>query len=159
MGDFTHLDEKNRPKMVDVTSKDPTLREAVATGKALMETSTVQAIESGDVSKGNVYATAKIAGIMAAKKTSDIIPLCHPLELTGIDIDFSSDVNKGEIIITARARTFNRTGVEMEAMTAVSVAALTLYDMCKSADRTITVSDIKLLEKSGGRSGTFVRNE
>ncbi len=159
MGDFTHLDEKNRPKMVDVTSKDPTVREAVASGKALMEPSTVQAIESGDVSKGNVYATAKIAGIMAAKKTSDIIPLCHPLDLTFIDIDFSSDVDKGEIIITARARTFNRTGVEMEAMTAVSVAALTLYDMCKSADRTITVSDIKLLEKSGGRSGTFVRNE
>jgi len=145
--------------MVDVTSKDPTLREAVASGRALMNPATVEAIESGDVSKGNVYATAKIAGIMAAKKTSDMIPLCHPLELTGIDIDFSSDIEKGEILITARARTFNRTGVEMEAMTAVSVAALTIYDMCKSADRTIVLSDIKLLEKSGGRSGMFVRKE
>ncbi|MBW2649037.1 MAG: cyclic pyranopterin monophosphate synthase MoaC [Deltaproteobacteria bacterium] len=129
--EFTHLDENNRPKMVDVTAKKPTLRDA----------------------------TAKIAGIMAAKKTSDIIPMCHPLGLTGIDIDFSSNIEKGEIAINARVRTFNRTGVEMEAMTAVSVAALTIYDMCKSADRAIVLSDIKLLEKSGGKSGTFVREE
>ncbi|MBN2538770.1 MAG: cyclic pyranopterin monophosphate synthase MoaC [Deltaproteobacteria bacterium] len=156
---FTHLDEKNRPKMVDVTAKEPTLREAVAGGTVLMKPDTVRAIESGGVSKGNVYATAKIAGIMAAKKTSDIIPMCHPLELTGIDIDFSSNIEKGEITITAKARTFNRTGVEMEAMTAVSVAALTIYDMCKSADRAIVLSDIKLLKKSGGKSGTFVREE
>jgi len=156
---FTHLDENNRPKMVDVTAKEPTMREAVAGGRVLMKPDTVRAIESGDVSKGNVYATAKIAGIMAAKKTSDIIPMCHPLELTGIDIDFSSNIEKGEIAINARARTFNRTGVEMEAMTAVSVAALTIYDMCKSADRAIVLSDIKLLEKSGGKSGTFVREE
>ena len=154
---FTHLDENNRPKMVDVTAKEPTMREAVAGGRVLMRSDTVKAIESGGVSKGNVYATAKIAGIMAAKKTSDIIPMCHPLELTGIDIDFSSNIEKGEIAINARARTFNRTGVEMEAMTAVSVAALTIYDMCKSADRAIVLSDIKLLEKSGGKSGTFVR--
>lgn len=157
--DFTHLDENNRPKMVDVTAKEPTLREAVAGGRVLMRPDTVKAIESGGVSKGNVYATAKIAGIMAAKKTSDIIPMCHPLELTGIDIDFSSNIEKGEIAINARVRTFNRTGVEMEAMTAVSVAALTIYDMCKSADRAIVLSDIKLLEKSGGKSGTFVREE
>ncbi|MBW2651019.1 MAG: cyclic pyranopterin monophosphate synthase MoaC [Deltaproteobacteria bacterium] len=156
---FTHLDENNRPKMVDVTAKEPTLREAVAGGRVLMRPDTVRAIESGGVSKGNVYATAKIAGIMAAKKTSDIIPMCHPLELTGIDIDFSSNIEKGEIAINARARTFNRTGVEMEAMTAVSVAALTIYDMCKSADRAIVLSDIKLLKKSGGKSGTFVREE
>ena len=157
--DFTHLDENNRPKMVDVTAKEPTLREAVAGGRVLMRPDTVKAIESGGVSKGNVYATAKIAGIMAAKKTSDIIPMCHPLELTGIDIDFSSNIETGEIAINARGRTFNRTGVEMEAMTAVSVAALTIYDMCKSADRAIVLSDIKLLEKSGGKSGTFVREE
>ncbi|MBW2545389.1 MAG: cyclic pyranopterin monophosphate synthase MoaC [Deltaproteobacteria bacterium] len=156
---FTHLDENNRPKMVDVTAKEPTLREAVAGGRVLMRPDTVRAIESGGVSKGNVYATAKIAGIMAAKKTSDIIPMCHPLELTGIDIDFSSNIEKGEIAINARARTFNRTGVEMEAMTAVSVAALTIYDMCKSADRAIVLFDIKLLKKSGGKSGTFVREE
>ncbi|MCK4534437.1 MAG: cyclic pyranopterin monophosphate synthase MoaC [Syntrophobacterales bacterium] len=157
--EFTHLDENNRPKMVDVTAKDLTLREAVASGRALMRPDTVRAVESGGVSKGNVYTTAKIAGIMAAKKTSDIIPMCHPLELTGIDIDFSSDIEKGEITITARVRTFNRTGVEMEAMTAVSVAALTIYDMCKSADRAIVLSDIKLLKKSGGKSGTFARKD
>ncbi|MBW2557230.1 MAG: cyclic pyranopterin monophosphate synthase MoaC [Deltaproteobacteria bacterium] len=157
--EFTHLDENNRPKMVDVTAKEPTLREAVASGRVLMRPDTVRAIESGGVSKGNVYATAKIAGIMAAKKTSDIIPMCHPLELTGIDIDFSSNIEKGEITINASAKTFHRTGVEMEAMTAVSVAALTIYDMCKSADRAIVLSDIKLLKKSGGKSGTFVREE
>ncbi|MCD6487153.1 MAG: cyclic pyranopterin monophosphate synthase MoaC [Syntrophobacterales bacterium] len=157
--EFTHLDENNRPKMVDVTAKDLTLREAVASGRALMRPDTVRAVKSGGVSKGNVYTTAKIAGIMAAKKTSDIIPMCHPLELTGIDIDFSSDIEKGEITITARVRTFNRTGVEMEAITAVSVAALTIYDMCKSADRAIVLSDIKLLKKSGGKSGVFARKE
>ncbi|MBW2650401.1 MAG: cyclic pyranopterin monophosphate synthase MoaC [Deltaproteobacteria bacterium] len=157
--EFTHLDENNRPKMVDVTAKGPTLREAVASGMVLMRSDTVRAVESGGVSKGNVYTTAKIAGIMAAKKTSDIIPMCHPLELTGIDIDFSSDIEKGEITINARVRTFSRTGVEMEAMTAVSVAALTIYDMCKSADRAIVLSDIKLLKKSGGKSGAFVRKE
>lgn len=156
---FSHLDENYRPKMVDVTAKKPTLREAIASGRVLMRPETVKAIESGGVSKGNVYATAKIAGIMAAKKTSDIIPMCHPLELTGIEIDFSSNIEKGEITVNSRARTFNRTGVEMEAMTAVSVAALTIYDMCKSADRAIVLSDIKLLEKSGGKSGTFVREE
>ncbi|HOO91739.1 MAG TPA: cyclic pyranopterin monophosphate synthase MoaC [Syntrophales bacterium] len=156
---FTHLDANNRPKMVDVTAKEPTLREAVACGMVLMKSDTVQAIESGGVSKGNVYATAKIAGIMAAKKTSDMIPMCHPLELTGIDIDFSSNIEKGEITITAKTTAFHRTGVEMEAMAAVSVAALTIYDMCKSADRAIVLSDIKLLKKSGGKSGTFVREE
>ena len=157
--EFTHLDENSRPKMVDVTAKEPTLREAVASGMVLMRSDTVRVVESGGVSKGNVYTTAKIAGIMAAKKTSDIIPMCHPLEITGIDIDFSSDIEKGEITINARVRTFSRTGVEMEAMTAVSVAALTIYDMCKSADRAIVLSDIKLLKKSGGKSGAFVRKE
>jgi len=157
--EFTHLDENSRPKMVDVTAKEPTLREAVASGMVLMRSDTVRAVESGGVSKGNVYTTAKIAGIMAAKKTSDIIPMCHPLEITGIDIDFSSDIEKGEITINARVRTFSRTGVEIEAMTAVSVAALTIYDMCKSADRAIVLSDIKLLKKSGGKSGSFVRKE
>jgi len=157
--EFTHLDEKNRPRMVDVTGKKRSLREAVAGGRVLMKPDTVKAIESGGVAKGNVYATAQIAGIMAAKKTGDMIPMCHPLSLTGIDIDFSSDQEKGEIAITARVKTLDRTGVEMEAMTAVSVAALTIYDMCKSADREIVLSDIRLLNKSGGKSGTFVRKE
>ena len=156
---FTHLDEQDRPRMVDVTDKESSLREAVADGRVLMRSDTVKAIESGGVAKGNVYATAKIAGIMAAKKTSDLIPMCHPLALTGIDIDFSSDSKKGEIAITAHVKTLDRTGVEMEAMTAVSVAALTIYDMCKSADREIVLSDIRLLKKSGGKSGTFARKE
>jgi len=156
---FTHLDEHDRPRMVDVTAKESSLREAVAGGRVLMRSDTVKAIESGGVAKGNVYATAKIAGIMAAKKTSALIPMCHPLALTGIDIDFSSDPEKGEIAVTAHVKTLDRTGVEMEAMTAVSVAALTVYDMCKSADREITLSDIRLLKKSGGKSGTFVREE
>lgn len=157
--DFSHLDEKSRPRMVDVTGKESTLREAVVGGRVMMRPETVRAIESGGGTKGNVYATAKIAGIMAAKQTSGLIPMCHPLELTGIDMDFSSDPEKGEISITARVKTRGRTGVEMEAMTAVSVAALTIYDMCKSADREIVLSDIRLLRKSGGKSGTFVRNE
>lgn len=157
--EFTHLDEQDRPRMVDITAKEPSLREAVASGKVLMRSDTVRAVESGGITKGNVYATAKIAGIMAAKKTSDLIPMCHPLGLTGIDIDFSGDPEKGEVTITARVKTRDRTGVEMEAMTAVGVAALTIYDMCKSADREIVLSDIRLLEKSGGKSGTFVRNE
>ena len=157
--EFSHLDEKNRPQMVDVSGKASSLREAVAGGRVVMRPDTVEAIESGGILKGNVYATAKIAGIMAAKQTSGIIPMCHPLELTGIDVDFSSDPGKGEITITARVKTLGRTGVEMEALTAVSVAALTIYDMCKSADREIRLSDIRLLQKSGGKSGTFVRKE
>jgi len=157
--EFTHLDEHDRPRMVDVTAKEPSPREAVASGRVSMRPDTVRAIESGGVAKGNVYDTAKIAGIMAAKKTSDLIPMCHPLGLTAIDIDFLSDIEKGEITVTARVKTRDRTGVEMEAMTAVCVAALTIYDMCKSADREIVLSDIRLLKKTGGKSGTFERKE
>ncbi len=145
--------------MVDVSGKESTLREAVAQGKVLMNPNTVTAIEQGEMSKGDVFGVARIAGIMAAKKTSDIIPMCHPLELTGINIEFSSNIEKGEITIKANVKTVGKTGVEMEAMTAVSAAALAIYDMCKSADRGIILSDIKLLIKSGGKSGTFVRKE
>jgi cyclic pyranopterin phosphate synthase len=159
MTDFTHLDEKGRAKMVDVTAKESTVREAVAQGKVLMDPNTVTAIEQGEMPKGDVFSVARIAGIMAAKKTSDIVPMCHPLELTGINIDFSSSIEKGEITIKASVKTVGKTGVEMEAMTAVSAAALAIYDMCKSADRGIILSDIKLLTKSGGKSGTFVRKE
>jgi len=158
MTKFTHLDEKNKSRMVDVTAKEPTLREAVAEGKVLMRPATVRAIESGGFQKGDVFGVAKIAGIMNAKRTSDIIPMCHPLALTGIDMHFSSDSERGEITIQARVKTYSRTGVEMEALTAVSAAALTVYDMCKSADKEMVLSDIKLLEKRGGKSGTFVRN-
>ena len=154
---FTHLDEKGRAKMVDVTAKKSTVREAVAQGKVLMNPNTLTAIEQGEMPKGDVFGVARIAGIMAAKKTSDIIPMCHPLELTGINVDFSSNIEKGEITIKANVKTVGKTGVEMEAMTAVSAAALAIYDMCKSADRGIILSDIKLITKSGGKSGTFVR--
>ena len=143
--------------MVDVSAKESTLREAVAQGKVLMNPNTVTAIDHGKMQKGDVFGVARIAGIMAAKKTSDIIPMCHPLELTEINIDFSSDIEKGEITIEARVKTVGKTGVEMEAMTAVSAAALAIYDMCKSADRGIILSDIKLMTKHGGKSGTFVR--
>ena len=159
MIEFTHLDEKGRSKMVDVTAKEPTLREAVARGKVLMNPNTVMAIEQGEVPKGDVFGVARVAGIMAAKKTSDIIPMCHPLELTGIGVNFSSNAEKGEITIEASVKTVGRTGVEMEAMTAVSAAALAIYDMCKSADREIILSDIKLMTKRGGKSGTFIRKK
>ena len=159
MAKFTHLDEKNKSRMVDVTQKEPSLREALACGKVLMKEETIEAIEANNVAKGDVFGVAKIAGIMAAKKTSGIIPMCHPLELTGIDIEFSTDRTRGEVTIEVEVRTFGRTGVEMEAMTAVSAAALTIYDMCKSADREMILTDIKLLKKSGGRSGLFERRE
>jgi len=159
MAKFTHLDEKNKSRMIDITAKEPTLREAHARGKVLLRPDTVKDIEEDGMAKGDVFGVAKIAGIMNAKKTSDIIPMCHPLELTGIDIRFSSDSSSGEIIIESRVKTFGRTGVEMEALIAVSAAALTIYDMCKSADKEIVISDIKLLEKRGGKSGIFVRSE
>ena len=159
MNKFTHLDEKGKSTMVDVTSKEPTLREAVAQGKVLMNPGTLMIIDQGGMAKGDVFGVARIAGIMAAKKTSDIIPMCHPLELTGIGIDFSSNAERGEITIEANVKTIGKTGVEMEAMTAVSAAALTIYDMCKSADREIILSDIKLITKRGGKSGTFIRQK
>jgi len=144
--------------MVDVTAKKASLREAIAQGKVLMSRDTLSLIEEGEMPKGDVFGVAKIAGILAAKKTSEMIPMCHPLELTGIDITFLSNADLGEIIIEARVKNVGRTGVEMEAMTAVSVAALTIYDMCKSADKKIVLTDIKLISKHGGKSGSFVRD-
>jgi len=158
MAEFSHLDEKGKAKMVDVTAKDVSTREAIAHGKVLMHKNTLSLIERGKIPKGDVYAVAKIAGIMAAKKTSDMIPMCHPLELTGVDIKFTANEALGEITIHATVRNVGRTGVEMEAMTAVSVAALTIYDMCKSADKNIILTDIKLLSKRGGKSGAFMRD-
>jgi cyclic pyranopterin phosphate synthase len=154
---ISHLDEKGKARMVDVTGKASTVRTAVARGKVLMHPETVDMIESEGIAKGNVLGVAKIAGIMAAKRTSDLIPMCHPLELTGIDMQFTINRDRGEITIEAKVSTVGRTGVEMEAMTAVSVAALTIYDMCKSADKWMILSDIKLMTKQGGKSGTLVR--
>jgi cyclic pyranopterin phosphate synthase len=144
--------------MVDVTAKAPTQRTAVARGAIRMRPETVALIQQGGIPKGDVFAAARIAAIMAAKKTGELIPLCHPLELTGIDILFTSDA-AGEVAIEARVTTVGRTGVEMEAMTAVGVAALTIYDMCKAADREMVITDIRLMSKQGGKSGVFVRRE
>ncbi|MBU2053732.1 MAG: cyclic pyranopterin monophosphate synthase MoaC [Proteobacteria bacterium] len=157
MKELSHLDEKGQARMVDVTAKAPTHRQAVARGMVRMRPETVALIEGGGVPKGDVFAAARIAGIMAAKKTGELIPMCHPLELTGIEILFTSDPAQGEVAIEAQVRTVGRTGVEMEAMTAVAVAALTIYDMCKSVDREIILADIRLMSKQGGKSGAFVR--
>ncbi len=143
--------------MVDVTGKNETRREAKACGKVLMSPATVRAIGEGAVKKGDVFAVAKIAGIMAAKKTGETIPLCHPLQLTDVDVILSADPDRGEVLIESTVKCFGRTGVEMEALTAVSAAALAVYDMCKSADKDMVISDIKLMEKTGGKSGAYRR--
>jgi cyclic pyranopterin monophosphate synthase len=158
MSSFTHLDDQGRVRMVDVTDKKPTVRVAVAQGLVSMKPETFQLIRDQKVKKGNVLETARIAGIMAAKKTSELIPMCHPLHLTHVQLDFDPDEAHHRIRIEAAVRTIDQTGVEMEALTAVSVAALTLYDMCKSYDREMRISEIQLLEKSGGKSGTYKRS-
>ena len=154
---LTHLDKNGQARMVDVTGKTPTTREARARGRVLMKPETLSLVEAGGIAKGDVYGVARIAGIMAAKETGRLIPMCHPLELTGIDISFQSNRDRGEVVIEGRVKTVGRTGVEMEALTAVSVAALTIYDMCKAADRGMILTDIMLISKRGGKSGTFNR--
>jgi len=158
MEEFTHIDKKGRVRMVDVSSKEPSLRVAMAQGVVSMNQETLEKILNQTAKKGNVLETARIAGIMAAKKTWDLIPMCHPLNITHIAVEFFPDKGKNSIRIQAAVRAMDQTGVEMEALTAVSVAGLTLYDMCKSYDRAMTISDICLLEKSGGKSGLFVKN-
>ncbi len=157
MSDFTHMDEKGHVRMVDVSDKTPTDRVAVAQAKISMTEDTFQKIINNEVRKGNVLETARIAGIMAAKKTSDFIPMCHPINIGHVQVDFLPDELNHAFSITASVRIYDRTGVEMEALTAVSVAALTIYDMCKSHDRGMVISDIRLEQKSGGKSGTYVR--
>ncbi len=143
--------------MVDVTDKTPTDRTAVAAGSVSMTPATFEKITGRTVKKGNVLETARIAGIMGAKKTSELIPMCHPLNITHVQVDFIPDQKNSTIAIEATARIKDQTGVEMEALTAVSIAALTIYDMCKSYDKSMLISDIRLLKKSGGKSGAFVR--
>ncbi len=155
MSDFTHMDDQGRVRMVDVTEKDVTARTARAQGVVSMSRITFEQIQNQTVKKGNVLETARIAGIMAAKKTADLIPMCHPLTISHASIDFMLDKKTSTIKILADIRLNGRTGVEMEALTAVSVAALTIYDMCKSLDKEMTISDILLLEKTGGKSGIF----
>ncbi|MEE8431430.1 MAG: cyclic pyranopterin monophosphate synthase MoaC [Candidatus Desulfatibia sp.] len=157
MEEFTHIDKQGYVRMVDVTAKKPSERVAVAQGVISMNPATFEKIQNQKVKKGNVIETARIAGVMAAKKTSDLIPMCHPINLTHIAVDFYPDKDASAFKIEATVRIFGQTGVEMEALTAVSVAALTIYDMCKSYDKAMTISDICLLKKSGGKSGTFIR--
>jgi cyclic pyranopterin phosphate synthase len=152
---FTHLDPLGRARMVDVTPKEPTHRRAVARCKVFMQPETTAAIANREVKKGDVLAVARVAGIQAAKRTSDLIPLCHPLLVGSVLINFHLEDSYVEI--EAQVETVDRTGVEMEALTASSVAALTIYDMCKSADRSMVISEITLWEKTGGRSGTYRR--
>jgi len=155
---LTHIDEQGRARMVDVSSKQSTEREAIARGSVYMRPETLTLIQKNKVPKGDVFSVARIAGIMAAKKTSELIPLCHPLNITAVNIELSIDVHKRKIDIVVTVKVTGQTGVEMEALTAVSASALAIYDMCKAVDRDIVISDIMLMEKRGGRSGTFRRH-
>ncbi len=162
MADFTHFNEAGRARMVDITDKDSTERVAIAEAKVQLQPATLEKIQRGKIAKGDVLAVAQVAGVMGAKKTPHLIPMCHPILLTGVDISFKEETQPDHagycsITITATAKTTGQTGVEMEAMTAASVAALTIYDMCKAVDRGMRVSEISLLSKSGGKSGTYVR--
>ena len=152
---LSHIDEEGKAAMVDVSDKDVTDRTATARGAVLMAPETMRLIRAGGVKKGDVLSVARLAGIMGAKKTPELIPLCHPLALNAIDVELTLDTARNAVDIRATCRVRGRTGVEMEALTAVSVAALTIYDMCKAVDRTMRLTDIRLTEKSGGRSGTF----
>ncbi len=143
--------------MVDVSAKAVTAREAVARGEVTMRPATLALVARGAIPKGDVLAVAKLAGVMAAKRTADLVPLCHPLPLTHVDVTLSPDAHGSRVVIEARVRVEARTGVEMEALTAVAVAGLTLYDMCKAVDREMTIGAVRLVRKSGGRSGTFAR--
>ena len=152
---LSHIDDAGRARMVDVTPKDETLRIAVAKGRIVMQPETLRLLMRGEVAKGNVLTTAQIAGVMAAKKTSELIPMCHPLLLTGIDVDLTPDEAASAVEITATVRTTGKTGVEMEALTAATVAGLTVYDMCKAVDRGMRIEAVRVVHKSGGKSGTF----
>ena len=152
---FTHFDAKGDAVMVDVSDKAETDRVAVARGSILMEKATLERIMAGGVKKGDVLSVARLAGIMGAKRTPDLIPLCHPVALTSVAVELACDPGRNAVDITATCKIMGRTGVEMEALTAVAVAALTVYDMCKSLDRGMRITDIRLLLKSGGKSGTY----
>jgi len=159
MNSLTHFDAQGQAHMVDVGDKLPTHRIAIASGRIHMRPDTLAIIESGTAKKGDVLGVARIAGIQAAKKTSDLIPLCHPLALTRVALDFSIERSDCSVGCTATVETMGPTGVEMEALTAVQVALLTIYDMCKAVDRGMTITDVRLREKHGGKSGSFVNPE
>lgn len=153
MSELTHFDDQGRAVMVDVGAKAETRRVAVATGVIRMQPETLARIRAGDSKKGDVLGVARLAGIMASKRTADLIPLCHPIALTRVSVEFETELTGDAIVCTATAETVGRTGVEMEALTAVSVALLTVYDMCKAVDRGMMIDDIRLIEKLGGKSG------
>lgn len=158
MSKLTHLDEKGRARMVDVSEKEITVRRAVARGVLQMESGTLSRILEGDMPKGDVLSVARTAGIMAAKRTAELIPMCHPLPIDSVEIEISADGDR-QLRIDAVVQVTARTGVEMEALTAASIAALTVYDMCKSVDRSMQITQVALLEKSGGRSGHWLRQD
>ena len=155
--EFTHINEEGRAKMVDVSEKIDTAREAIAIGSVSMKRETLERIKEGTISKGDVLAVAQVGGIMGAKNTPQIIPMCHPIMISGCDISFKIDFENNKIEITATTKTVGKTGIEMEALTAVSTAALTIYDMCKAIDREMVINNIMLVKKSGGKSGLFER--
>lgn len=157
MNELTHINQQGRAKMVDVSNKGDTTRVAVARGEVIMKQETLSMIKKGEMAKGDVLAVAQVAGIMGAKKTPDLIPMCHPLMLTGIDMSFLIKEQENKIEIEASVRLTGKTGVEMEALTAVSLAALTIYDMCKAIDKEMVIQNIRLISKSGGKSGEFIR--
>ena len=157
MPEFTHIDNKGRVRMVDVTDKAVTRRTARAQGIVLMRPDTLKQITGGQIKKGNVLETARIAGIMAAKKTADVIPMCHPLAISHASIDFFPDDDTGTLRVEGAVTLDGKTGVEMEALTAVAIACLTIYDMCKAIEKEMTITQIHLLEKTGGRSGQFIQ--
>lgn len=164
MSEFTHFNESGRARMVDVSEKASTERVAVARARVVLNPETLHAIQRGGIAKGDVLAVAQVAGVMGAKRTPDLIPMCHPVLLTSVDITFKEESQpdpegRCAITVTATAKTTGPTGVEMEAMTAVSVAALTIYDMCKAIDKSITFGEVCLLSKSGGKSGAYLRSE
>jgi cyclic pyranopterin phosphate synthase len=157
MGKLTHFDKEGRARMVDVGAKTPTRRIAVVSGKVIMRPETLRRIVDKKIEKGDVFGIARVAGIMAAKRTGEIIPLCHPLSVDTVEIDFQPEVKRSEVRIKTTVKSTGKTGVEMEALVATAAAALTIYDMCKAVDRGMKISEIMLLRKSGGKSGTYIR--
>ena len=157
MKKLSHIDEEGKAVMVDVSKKKETRREAVASATVKMKPETLKLIMDKEVPKGDVFSAARIAGIMAAKKTPTLIPLCHPLNIEAVEVDFKTDEKKSEVRILTKAKITGRTGVEMESLTAAAVAALTIYDMCKAVDKGIIITDIMLLQKKGGKSGRYKR--
>jgi len=159
MAKITHFDREGRARMVDVGAKPMTKRVAVASGRVCMKAQTLRRIIERDVEKGDVLGVARVAGILAAKRTGELIPMCHPLQIDSVEIHLQPDPHRAEVQIEARVKSTGKTGVEMEALLATAAAALTIYDMCKAIDRGMTISDIKLMEKSGGKSGKYIRSK